>query len=89
MNSLKIGIDRLCRKGWHNLPMTLKGLLSITAPPSSTRVDPGNPVFEVGGRKVRFNKLQAPGSGLIFYDVWWLSAKNERTGTPETWKLGQ
>jgi hypothetical protein len=49
----------------------------------------GNPVFELSGRKVRFNRLPAPGSNLVVYDVWWLSSKNERTGTPETWKLGQ
>lgn len=49
----------------------------------------GNPVFEVSGRRVRFNRLPAPGTNLVFYDVWWLSAKNEKSGTPETWKLGQ
>ena len=47
----------------------------------------GNPVFEVSGRKVRFNRLQGPGNGLVVYDVWWLSPQNEQTGSPETWKL--
>ena len=83
------------RAGWARISYGgSPGLYTIQTPKGTAvmtycyTVD-GNPVFEVGGRKVRFNKLQAPGSGLIFYDVWWLSAKNERTGTPETWKLGQ
>lgn len=84
------------RAGWAQISYGgSPGLYTIRTPQGTAvmtycyAVD-GNPVFEVGGRKVTFNKLEVPGrTGLVFYDVWWLSANNARTGTPETWKLGQ